>query len=313
MRSGRVLVVQSRTRDALQRETSWAFRVTYGERTFYLMKSRREFQLIHGYRHSPDKPVQPRAALTRGIPYNTSESIPRLLREQVEDSLTAALTASEQRLSALLHDRSRIGQELHDSVLQALYAIELGLVHSHDQAAGQLQRLIQDIRRMISGMESDQIEPFSLVSELGFLTQTLEQMGQVRIHMEIDPSAEEILTGEEARELVTIAREALNNCLHHAQASRVDVVLRHIGSRVSLIIRDNGSGFDVTEELATGVGFAHMRERVRRIGGHLHIESTVGQGTCVTAEGPQLDIDLDGFNNNDEEKSSDINSWLVEP
>ena len=57
------------------------------------MKSRREFQLIHGYRHSPDKPVQPRAALTRGIPYNTSESIPRLLREQVEDSLTAALTA----------------------------------------------------------------------------------------------------------------------------------------------------------------------------------------------------------------------------
>ncbi|MEO5956742.1 MAG: histidine kinase, partial [Nitrospiraceae bacterium] len=117
------------------------------------MKSRREFQLIHGYRQSPDKPVQPRAALAQGIPYSSRESIPRLLRERVEDSLAAALTASEQRLSDLLQDRSRIGRELHGSVLQALYAIELGLVHSRDQAADQLQRLIQDIRRMISGME----------------------------------------------------------------------------------------------------------------------------------------------------------------
>jgi len=276
------------------------------------MKYRREFQLIQGYRHSPDKPVQPRPALARGIPYNASESIPRLLRKQVEDSLTAALMASERRLSALLHDRSRIGRELHDSVLQALYAIELGLVHSRDQAANQLQRLIQDIRRMILGMESDHIEPFSLVSELRFLTQTLEQMGQMRIHMEIDPSAEEILTNEEGHELVSIAREALNNCVHHAQATQVEVALRHIGSRVSLSIRDNGSGFDVTEKRAAGVGFAHMRERVRRIGGHLNIESTVGQGTCITAEGPQLDIDLVGLNN-DEAKSPDINSWLIEP
>lgn len=277
------------------------------------MKSRREFQLIQGYRQSPDKPVQPRAALTQGIPYSTRESIPRLLREQVGDSLAAALTASEQRLSDLLQDRSRIGRELHDSVLHALYAIELGLVHSRDQAARQLQRLIQDIRRMILGMESDQIEPFSLVSELGFLTQTLEQMSQLRIHVEIDPSAEEILTGEEARELVTIAREALNNCVHHAQATRVEVALRHIGSRVRLSIRDNGSGFDVTEEQTAGVGFSHMRDRARRIGGHLNIESTIGQGTCVTAEGPQIeDIGIMGLLT-EEAKTSDKHSQLLEP
>ncbi|MDP1946544.1 MAG: ATP-binding protein [Nitrospirota bacterium] len=276
------------------------------------MKSRREFQLIHGYRQSPHKPGQPRAALARGIPYSTSESIPCLLREQVEDSLTAALTASERRLSALLHDRSRIGRELHDSVLQALYAIELGLVHSRDQAADQLQRLIHDIRRMILAMESDHIEPFNLVSELRFLTQTLEQMAQVPIHMEIDPSAEEILTNEEGHELVTIAREALNNCVHHAQATQIEIALRYIGSRVSLSIRDNGSGFDITEEQTAGVGFAYMRERVRRIGGHLSIESTVGQGTCITAESPPLGIDLAGHNN-DEAKNSGNYSPLVEP
>ncbi|MDP1767346.1 MAG: ATP-binding protein [Nitrospirota bacterium] len=276
------------------------------------MKSRLGFQLIHGYRQSPDKPMQPRTTLAQGIPYSTRESIPRLLHEQIEDSLTAALTASEQRLSALLHDRSRIGRELHESVLQALYAIELGLVHSRDQAVDQLQRLIQDIRRMILAVESDHIEPFNLVSELQFLAQTLEQMGQVRIDMEIDSTAEEILTNEEGHEFVTIAREALNNCVQHAQATEVEIALRHIGSRVSLSIRDNGSGFDITEEQTAGVGFAHMRERARRIGGHLNIESTIGQGTCITAEGPQLDIDLAELNN-DETTSSGIHSRLVEP
>ncbi|MEO5954498.1 MAG: ATP-binding protein, partial [Nitrospiraceae bacterium] len=162
-------------------------------------------------------------------------------------------------------------------------------------------------------MESDQIEPFSLVSELRFLTQTLEQISQLQIHVEIDPSAEKILTGEEARELVTIAREALNNCVQHAQATRVDVALRHIGSRVRLSIRDNGSGFDVTEEQTAGVGFAQMRDRARRIGGHLNIESTIGQGTCVTAEGPQIkDIDIMGLRT-EAAKTSGKQSQLLEP
>jgi signal transduction histidine kinase len=118
----------------------------------------------------------------------------------------------------------------------------------------------------------------------------------LRIHLEVDSSAEEILTGQEARELITIAREALNNCVRHAQATRIEIALRHYGSRVRLRIRDNGLGFDVVQGLAKGLGFAHMQDRVRRIGGHLDIESTIGGGTCITAEGPQIeDIDMMGL------------------
>jgi signal transduction histidine kinase len=200
-------------------------------------------------------------------------------------------------LSALLHDRSRIGRELHDTVLQALYAIELSLAQSlglrreapqagpsaRDRAADQLHTLIQDIRRMILSVESDRVDPFRLVSELQALAQTVERVSQIRIRVGVDPAAEEILTGEEARELVTIAREALSNCVRHARATRIVIALRRIGSRVQLSICDNGSGFDVEQGTAKGIGFAQMEARVRKIGGRLNIQSTIGRGTCIIA------------------------------
>ena len=262
------------------------------------MKDLREFQIIDGFRQSPGKPAQQRASLAQGTPHDTTESVPCLLSEKVGSSLASVLKASERRLSALLHDRSRIGRELHDSVLQALYAIGLSLAqspelrrgappalpHSHGQATDQLNKLIQDIRQMILSVESDSVDPFRLVSELQALTETFERVSELRIRVEVDPVAEEILTGEEARELVTITREALSNCVRHARATRIVIALRKIGSRVRLRICDNGSGFDVEHGQAKGIGFAHMEDRVRKIGGRLDIQSTVGRGTCITAD-----------------------------
>ena len=261
------------------------------------MKDRREFRIIDGFRQSPGKPTQQRASLAQGIPYDTAESVPFLLREQIGSSLAAALKASEQRLSALLHDRSRIGRELHDSVLQALYAIGLSLAQfpelrkgvppalprSHGQATDQINKLIQEIRRMILSVESDSVDPFRLVSELQALAQTFDRVSELRIRVEVDQAAEEILTGEEARELVAITREALSNCVRHAHATRIVITLRHIGSRVQLRICDNGSGFDVEHEQAKGIGLSHMENLVRKIGGRLDIQSTVGRGTCIIA------------------------------
>ena len=263
-----------------------------------LMKDRRGFQIFDGFRQSHGKPTQQRASLAQGIPCDTAESVPFLLREQVGSSLASALKASEQRLSALLLDRSRIGRELHDSVLQALYAIGVSLAHSpglrgsappavprsHGQATDQLNKLIQDIRCMILSVESDNIDPFRLVSELQALAKTCERVSELRIRVEVDPMAEEILTGEEARELVTITREALSNCVRHARATQIVIALRHIGSRVRLRICDNGSGFEVEHEQAKGIGLAQMEDRVRKIGGRLDIQSTVGRGTCITAD-----------------------------
>ena len=82
---------------------------------------------MDGFRHGPAH-GGPRTMCAPEMSTNEGESAAcLLLKEEVGSSLASALKASEQRLSALLHDRSRIGRELHDSVLQALYAIGLSL------------------------------------------------------------------------------------------------------------------------------------------------------------------------------------------
>ncbi|THJ12142.1 MAG: hypothetical protein CAF43_005685 [Nitrospira sp. CG24C] len=263
-----------------------------------MMKDRRGFQILDGFRQSLSKQAHQHAVLAPRPSSDRNQSCACPLHEQVGSSLATALAASERRLSDLLHDRSRIGRELHESVLQALYAIRLTIEQapgmregvpqavpcSRDLATDQLHSLIRDIRRMILNVESDCVDPFRLVSELQALAQTVERVSQVRIRVDIDRAAEEILTGEEARELVTIAREALNNCVHHAQATRVVIALRPIGSRVRLTIRDNGSGFDIDQRRPKGLGFSQMEARVRKIGGRLEIQSTVGRGTCISAD-----------------------------
>lgn len=262
------------------------------------MKDRQKFQIINGFRSVSGQPTQQPGSRAKGITTDTAEALSCLLRAQAENNLTAALTASERRLSALLHDRRRIGRELHDTVLQALYAIGLSLAPSHElrrggpqarahtrnQATDQLKTLIQDIRRMILSVETDCIDPFRLVSELQTLAETFERVSELRIRVEVDPAAEEILTGEEARELIAISREALSNCVRHARATRIVIGLRQMGSRVRLSIRDNGSGFEVDDGTTKGVGFAQMEDRALKIGGRLNIHSMVGRGTCITAD-----------------------------
>jgi two-component system, NarL family, sensor kinase len=262
------------------------------------MKDRQGFQILDGFRQSRNRPTHQLPAHARRISQDKSPMCACPLHEQVGSSLATALMASEKRLSDLLHDRTRIGQELHDSVLQALYAIGLTLEEapglrkgatevvscSHNQATDQLHRLIQDIRRMIARVESDRVDSFRLVSELQSLAQAVERQSQVRICIDVDRAAEVILTGEEARELVTICREAVINCIRHARASRIVIGLRQIRSRVRLTVRDDGSGFEVEQNRAKGVGFAQMEKSVRKIGGRLNIRSTVGRGTCVTAD-----------------------------
>jgi two-component system, NarL family, sensor kinase len=263
-----------------------------------MIKNRRGFQILDGFRLSTDKPAQQRAGLAQEVSGDATEPLPCLWSEQMGGNLASALKVSEQRLSALLHDRSRIGRELHDSVLQALYAIAVSLAQSPElrrdappalpssqsYATDQLNKLIQDIRRMILSVESDNIDPFRLVCELQALAQACERVSGVRIRVRVAPDAEEILTGEEARELVAITREALSNCVRHARATQIVIALRHFGSRVRLRIWDNGTGFDVGHEQTKGIGFTQMEVRARKIGGRLNIQSTVGRGTCITAD-----------------------------
>jgi signal transduction histidine kinase len=85
-----------------------------------------------------------------------------------------------------------------------------------------------------------------------------------------------------------LVQEALNNAARHANASTVEVAVRRENQRVHFSVQDNGAGFDT--QFVRGLGLLGMEERVRRLGGQLHIDSHPGRGTLVTAELPLVDL-----------------------
>ena len=86
-----------------------------------------------------------------------------------------------------------------------------------------------------------------------------------------------------------IAQEALNNVLKHAHASRVDVVLETRDGRVTLVVADDGVGFDAADDAtaADGFGLLGMKERAALVGASLDLESSPGQGTTVYLRSPR--------------------------
>jgi len=214
------------------------------------------------------------------------------------DDLIASLQASELRLSAFLEDRARLARDLHDIVLQSLYAIGLGIEtdrrtgpdegHESDRppapAVGQLNGLIHQVRNMIHRLETGTVEEIDLPMELADLTATYMRVRPMQIEMQIDEDLSNHLTGEEKREITSIAREALSNCTRHAQATQAAVVLRRKGLRVHLLICDNGVGFDPMKQRPGGYGITNMAARARKLGGRFQIQSHIGGGTRIDIE-----------------------------
>ncbi|HEY5932447.1 MAG TPA: ATP-binding protein [Nitrospira sp.] len=212
------------------------------------------------------------------------------------DELTTTIKATESRLSALLEDRGRIGRDLHDCVLQSLYAIGLNIETSHrmrrnqpvdakesdDQTIPQINQLIQEIRGMIRELESGTIQEFELTSELFALRETYERTGRVRMKLDLHHGAIDILTKEEEREILSIVREAVSNCIRHAHATEIVVSIRMSRRRIQVSILDDGIGFSTAH--LRGYGLANMETRAQRLGGTLRVQSKVGKGTQVLVE-----------------------------
>jgi signal transduction histidine kinase len=219
--------------------------------------------------------------------------------ETLSQELIDTLKAMEQRLHALLEDRSRLGRDLHDGILQSLYAIGLSLEaarranlpqspeadRAHDGVIGQINQLINEIRHVIRGLTEGTVQDFDLCSELFALREAYNQVGRVRITLDLEPEALEVLTKEEEREILHIVREALSNCMRHARAAQAKIAIRKDRVKIRVTIRDDGTGFTTAAgSVKRGYGLANMEARARKIGGTLQVQSEPGQGTDIILE-----------------------------
>jgi signal transduction histidine kinase len=198
-------------------------------------------------------------------------------------------------LQAVVEERSRVARDLHDSVSQSLYSVTLfaeaarrhldtpnskRTADSLDQLIEAAQQALQEMRLMVYEMRPSELAQQGLIGALKQRLNTVEK--RAGIDAEIDAPASLDLSEILEQDLYSIAREALNNALKHANARTVTVRVRNRGDALELEVWDDGDGFDPsTVHVRGGVGLCGMKERAEKLGGHLVVQSVPKQGTLV--------------------------------
>ena len=192
-----------------------------------------------------------------------------------------------QRL-ALFEDRDRIARDLHDLVIQRLFATGMSLqgtmarlgdpevAHRVEKSIDALDETIRDIRSAIFSLQSrGEAEPARLRTRiLGVVEEMTESLGfapALRLAGPLDSQVPAAL----ADQLLAALREALANVAKHAQASRVDVAVE-VGSGLVLTVRDDGVGLGETTRRS---GLANITERAAESGGTMRVAAAAGGGT----------------------------------
>ncbi len=202
---------------------------------------------------------------------------------------------------AVMEERERIGMDLHDGVIQSLYAVGLNLEDSVElvqEAPGEVRQrigeavetlngVIRDIRSYIFDLQPRLVEGRSFDQVLAELIREVKVNALVETTLTVDGEGHQTLSQEQAQQLFHIAQEALTNVIKHARATTVTARLSSSDGRLVLSIADNGVGFDLAQaECGTGYGLRNMAERASALGGTLLVESACGKGTQIKVEVP---------------------------
>jgi two-component system sensor histidine kinase UhpB len=226
---------------------------------------------------------------------SANESLRREMaeRQKVEEERLRLLT---RLVLAQEDERRRIARELHDQLGQQLTALRLTLetlkvhtvegtdLHVQIETLEELARqLDQDVAFRVWELRPTGLEDLGLRVALTNYVRSWSKHFGIRARLHTTASTDERFQPELETMMYRLAQEALNNVVKHARADAVDVVLERSSDYVSLIVEDNGVGFDPADAQAVsaGLGLIGMRERAALVGADLQIESTPGRGTTV--------------------------------
>jgi signal transduction histidine kinase/putative methionine-R-sulfoxide reductase with GAF domain len=232
------------------------------------------------------------------------DEIGRQLALGIERLRLQARVQEQQNEMAVAGERNRIARDMHDGLVQYVYALGLQLEHARDLAASEpaqvspvLTGAIQQTNQVLSEMRTFiyQLQPISMKEKeigqwvLDLCTQFQQATG-IPVQAQVSASAGKPLTPEISIALFRIIQEGLANIYKHARASRATLSLDFLADAVALVIEDNGRGFDVDVVPQPGIerghGLKNMDERARELGGTLELESAAGGGTRLKAVFP---------------------------
>ncbi len=203
----------------------------------------------------------------------------------------------------VIEERQRIGMDLHDGIIQSIYAVGLMLEYADAQvadgdAAGARERLrqaiaglndaIRDIRAYILDLRPRRFEGNDLVAGLQQLLSEFKANTLIAVDFTAGPNVNQFLTPDARLALFHIAQEALSNAAKHSRASHMQVTLLADGETITFSVKDNGQGFKPgAGQRRLGHGLNNMLDRAQALGGRVDLTSSEGQGTEVVVTIPR--------------------------
>ena len=208
---------------------------------------------------------------------------------------------SKKLINSQEQERSRIAQELHDSLGQELLLIRnramLGLksINEETKIKKQLEYIsesafnaINQVRQISHNLRPPELDRLGLTETLRSLVNEIEGAGIIKIVSSID-NIDGLIEKDKEINLLRIFQESAANIIKHAEASEMEIKVLTLRDTVEVLISDNGKGFDseLNNEVNTkGLGFSGMKERASILGGNILINSSPGRGTKIKLELP---------------------------
>lgn len=201
----------------------------------------------------------------------------------------------QELLAQSVDEKIRLGRDLHDGIIQSLYAVGLTvetvrplLRTDPAQAESRLEQVrnslnvaIRDVRGYISGLAPENLRRASFSRGVTALFEQLRAGRDAEFEINVDDDAAAQLSLEQNIEALQIAREAISNALRHGNASHITLRMHQGDGEVCLLIQDDGRGFNPDHVRKGGFGLANMKARAERLDASLRIASQPGQGTRV--------------------------------
>lgn len=218
--------------------------------------------------------------------------------------------AAAQHREAVLQERLRIGRDLHDGVIQSLYAIGLSLEVANNtldtslpkgkellnKVMENLDATIHEIRHYILDLTLPEEQDARWPDQLRALVDNFASAGlEINLIYEVPDNLD--LNLLVSQELLYVLRESLSNATRHAQATRIQVRITERQGQLQVAVLDDGQGFDpekLGDGLLSGHGLKNMQQRVENLGGEFKITSQLGQGTQVQINLPLKSVRANG-------------------